>query len=209
MRLKIGLWGPHVLHGLLGSRFRYCKEDAALGDSQRVRIRFQNLYLFRSEAISFCHRCQQSFLISLYHLRSYLSHRFCRLSALLCCFHCPPLRIGQNSLSILRDWCYIDCPFPGIDAKFICPLYGEYFKALFPLWVRYQLKVHPEGCKIGPFGCIVYLYQFASQWGIAPYHHVEPCAGRKPFHFGELHLGTEKAFPGRQGHGAIQKVPRI
>ena len=59
----------------------------------------------------------------------------------------------------------IYCPYYGIGAKFICPLYGEYFKALFFPWVRYQLKVHPEGCKIGPFGCIVNLYQFASQGG--------------------------------------------
>ena len=35
-------------------------------------------------------------------------------------------------------------------------------------WVRYQLKVHQEGCKIGLSGCIMCLYQFASQWGNSP-----------------------------------------
>ena len=37
----------------------------------------------------------------------------------------------------------------------------------FSALVRYQLKVHPEGCKNGLSGCIVCLYQFCSEWGTA------------------------------------------
>ena len=40
-------------------------------------------------------------------------------------------------------------------------------------------------------------------------HHVEPRAGRKPVHLGELHMGPEKALCRRQGHGPIQTVPRL
>ena len=79
----------------------------------------------------------------------------------------------------------------------------------FSPWVRYQLKVHPEGCKIGPFGCIVYLYQFASQGGAFTDHHVLTGPGREPEHFRKLHVGTEKAFCRRQGHSALQTVPRL
>jgi chromosome segregation ATPase len=44
---------------------------------------------------------------------------------------------------------------------------------------------------------------------IAPDHHVQPCAGREPLHFRELHMGTEKAVRRRQGDRAFRQVLRL